>query len=141
LGIRPAIGPCPLDASLASLKSINARHYADKVTQSTTTKNLNTVVDRSVVDVSAEMNIIRAGKAQKIGESYIVNGRTYSVHDGTLYPTSGPGVYTLDRGGYKTLGVLNKFGNTSQADEILKNMGVSDQTKAIALDVWRKIKK
>ncbi|WP_454907450.1 hemagglutinin repeat-containing protein [Variovorax gossypii] len=123
------------------LKSINTRHYADKVNQSSVAKDLNTVVDRLIVDVQADMNAIRAGEAKNIGNNYLINNRLYGAHDGTLYPISGPGLYTLDRGAYKALGVLNKFGDTPQADNILKNMGISDQTREVALNVWRVIKK
>jgi len=130
-----------VDEALASLNSPATRHYADKVTQSSVAKEVNTVVDRSVVDMSADVAAIRSGQAQKIGDTFVVNGRTYGMHDGTLYPMSGPGLYTLDRGSYKALGILNKFGNTPQADVILKNMGVSAETKTAALKVFEVIKK
>lgn len=91
--------------------------------------------------MSADVAAIRSGEAQKIGDTFVVNGRTYGMHDGTLYPMSGPGFYALDRGGYKALGVLNKFGDTPQADIVLKNMGVSAKTKAVALEVFKVIKK
>lgn len=93
-----------------------------------------------MVDVSADVAAIRYGQAQKIAGTYVVNGRTYGVYDETLYPISGPGLYQLDRGGYQALGVLNKFGNTPQADSILSRMGVSSETKAAALKVWEVIK-
>jgi len=128
-------------SKVASLNSPATRHYADKVTQSSVAKEVNTVVDRSVVDMSADVAAIRSGQAQQIGDTFVVNGRTYGMHDGTLYPMSGPGLYTLDRGGYKALGVLNKFGDTPQTDVILKNMGVSAETKAAALKVFEVIKK
>jgi filamentous hemagglutinin len=130
-----------VDETLASLSSPSTRHYADKVTQSSVAKEVNTVVDRSVVDMSADVAAIRSGQAQKVSDTFVVNGRTYGMHDGTLYPMSGPGLYTLDRGGYKALGVLNKFGDTPQADMILKNMGVSAETKATALEVFKAVKK
>lgn len=124
---------------LASLKAPNTRHYADKVTQGSLVKDKNTVVDRSVVDLNADVAAIRAGQARKVGENFIINDRVYGAHDGTLYPISGPGLYLLDRGGYKALGVLNKFGNSPRADEILKSMKIDDQARAEALKVWRAI--
>ncbi len=130
-----------VNESLASLNSPPTRHYADKVTQTTVAKEFNTVTDRSVVDISADVSAIRSGQSQVIGDTFVVNGRTYGMHDGTLYPMSGPGLYTLDRGGYKALGVLNKFGDTPQAQVILNNMGVSAETKAAALNVFKAIKK
>ncbi|WP_199866016.1 hypothetical protein [Acidovorax sp. GW101-3H11] len=131
----------PVDESLASLNSPATRHYADKVTQTSVAKEVNTVIDRSVVDVSADVTAIRSGQGKQIGDTFVVNGRTYGMHDGTLYPMSGAGLYTLDRGGYKALGVLNKFGNTPQTEIILRNMGVSPETKAAALVVFEAIKK
>lgn len=124
---------------LVSLKAPNTRHYADKVTQGSLAKDKNTVVDRSVVDLNADVTAIRAGQAQKVGDNFIINDRVYGAHDGTLYPISGPGLYLLDRGGYKALGVLNKFGNSPRADEILRSMKIDDQARAEALKVWRAI--
>ncbi len=86
---------------LVSLKAPNTRHYADKVTQGSLAKDKNTVVDRSVVDLNADVTAIRAGQAQKVGDNYIINDRIYGAHDGTLYPISGPGLYLLDRGGIR----------------------------------------
>jgi filamentous hemagglutinin len=130
-----------LDESLTSLNSPAMRHYADKVKQTSLAKEVNTVVDRSVVDMSADIAAIRSGEAKKVGDTFIVNGRTYGVHNGTLHPIAGPGLYTLDRGGYKALGVLNKFGDTPRADVVLRNMGVSVETKAAALKVFKAINK
>ncbi len=134
-------GQAPGVNTLEDLKSPGTRHYADKVSQSSVAKEINTVIDRSVVDVNADVIAIRSGDAMRVGDTYIVNGRTYGSHDGTLFPISGPGLYTLDRGAYKALGVLNKFGDSALADTILKNMGVSDATKASALNVWKAITK
>jgi hypothetical protein len=67
-----------------------------------------------------------------------VNGRTYGVHDGTLYPISGTGFHQLNRGAFQALGVLNKFGDTSQARVILarmKNVGPSEIEAALL--AWR----
>ena len=129
------------DETLNSLSSPSSRHYAEKVTQKSFTKDLNTVVDRSVVDLTADVAAIRAGKAQRVGNTFTVNNRVYGVHDGTLYPISGPGFYTLDRGAYKALGVYNKFGDTSQANIILNNMGISEQARVSAIQVWSAVKK
>jgi len=80
---------------------------------------------------------INAGEAYKIGDKFIVNDRTYGFHNGTLYPISGPGFHTLDRGAYKALGVFNKFGNSQQAKSILKNMEIGNEQIEEALNLWR----
>ena len=67
----------------------------------------NTVIEPGV-DVQADVAAINSGLAKRIGNTFEVKGRVYGVHDGTLYPISGPGFQTLDRGGLKALGVFNK---------------------------------
>ena len=148
LGRQPAINGGRVDvkirtaAELASLKSPNARHYADKVKLSSRAKRVNTVIDRSVVNIGADMAAIRSGQAQQVGDTFIVNGRTYGMHDGTLYPISGPGLYKLDRGTYKALGILNESGgDTPEADMKLKEERISIEAKAEALKVFKEIHK
>ena len=58
------------------------------------------------------------------------------MHDGTVYPISGEGFVTLDRGGYKAVGVYKKFGETPQAETILNNMGISAETRSQALNIY-----
>lgn len=89
------------------------------------------------VDLSADIAAINAGKAVRNGNTFIINGRIYGVHDGTLYPISGSGLVTLDRGGYKALGVYKKFGNTPHANTILDNMGINQATRNEALKVYK----
>ncbi len=86
-----------VNESLASLNSPVTRHYADKVTQTTVAKEVNTVIDRSVVDISADVSAIRSGQSQMIGDTFVVNGRTYGIHDGTL-PNVGAGAIYLGSG-------------------------------------------
>ncbi|NHZ42497.1 hemagglutinin repeat-containing protein [Massilia aquatica] len=124
------------------LKAPNPRHYADKVKQNTNVGDENTVIDRSVVDISADVLAINLGKAEKIGRVYhLENGRAYSFHDDILYPVSGPGLYPLDRGEFKALGVLNKFGESPQAYTIMKNMGIPQERISKALEVYKVINK
>ena len=119
----------------------NKRHYADKVIQGTSTAKLkNTVINRKIVNVQEDVAAIRSGKAVKKGEDFIVNGRIYGVHgNGTLFPKSGPGLYELDRGGYQALGILNKFGNTKKASEIMDKSGITHDAREAALKVWEDI--
>jgi filamentous hemagglutinin len=103
------------------------------VNQSTVAKNLNTVIEPGV-DVAGDVARIQAGKAARMNGNYIINGRAYGVHDGTLYPISGPGFHQLSRGAFQALGVLNKFGNTPQAHTILgrmKNVGPAEIEAAL----------
>lgn len=103
------------------------RHFADKIATSSTAKGTTTIVDRSVVNVSADVTAIRSGKAQKIGDTYVIDGRTYGIHDGTIFPMAGEGFYTFDRGAYKAYGFLNEYGNTAETFKLMKKAQLSDE--------------
>nr|WP_319392652.1 RHS repeat-associated core domain-containing protein [uncultured Desulfobacter sp.] len=118
-----------------NFKGPAGRHTLTSVNQKTVAKNLNTVIEPGV-DVASDVAAINKGLAQKIGDKFVVKGRTYGMHDGTLYPVSGAGFHQLDRAAFKALGVLNKFGNTSKANQIINNMGLSDDAVKAALKAW-----
>lgn len=120
---------------LANLKSPNKRHYLGSINQKTAAKDLNTVIAPSV-DVAGDVAGIRSGQGTVQGNTISINGRTYGYHDGVLYPMSGDGFYTLDRGAFKAIGVYNQFGNVARAETILDNMGVDAATRQQALNVW-----
>jgi|GEM_PF-6123835 len=115
------------------------RHDPTKVTTKSLPKEKNTMID-STVDVDADVEAIRNGKATRNGDQFSVNNRTYGVHadTGKLYPVSGDGFTTLDRGGYKALGVYNVFGNTDKANDILDKMKINPDQRQKALGVWEK---
>lgn len=118
------------------LRAPARRHYLNKVDQGTLAKDVNTVIEPRV-NVAVDVAAINNGVATRIGGNFLINGRTYGVHNGTLYPISGTGFYTLDRGAFKALGVYNQFGNTPRAAEILDKMGISDNTRQQALNAWQ----
>ncbi|VVS94184.1 FG-GAP-like repeat-containing protein [Desulfoluna spongiiphila] len=122
--------------SVFNFKGPAGRHTLTSVNQKTFVRKLNTVIEPGV-DVASDVASINKGLAQKIGDKFIVNGRTYGMHDGTLYPISGPGFHQLDRAAFKALGVFNKFGNTSKANQIINNMGLSQDAISSALKAWR----
>jgi hypothetical protein len=122
-----------------AFKGPAARHSAARVSQKTLTKELNTVIEPGI-DVASDVKAINEGLAQKQGGNFIINDRTYGMHDGTLYPISGPGFHQLNRPSFKALGVLNQFGETPQAFEILKKMKTSDGDLAAASAVYRRLK-
>jgi hypothetical protein len=97
----------------ATLRRPARRHWGATVTQKTVAKNLNTVIEPGV-DVAGDVAAIRAGRATRVDGQYVVNGRTYGVHDGALYPVSGPGFHQLNRGSFQALGMLNKVGDTAR---------------------------
>jgi hypothetical protein len=115
------------------------------VGQKTVAKKLNTVVGKGV-DVAGDVAAINAGQATRSGANFIVNGRTYGVHNGTLFPISGPGLTQLNRSAFKSFGVFNKFGNTPQAARILNSMRASGgrmihlRDRVAALRVWQSLK-
>lgn len=117
-------------------KSPAARHRLDKVRQSTLTKNLNTVSEPGL-NVAADVAAINSGLAQRVGDRFIVNGRTYGHHDGILYPISGPGLHQLDRGGFRALGILNVFGDTPRAAEIMQMRKLTAEAIEAGRTAWR----
>src|SRR5262245_44530536 len=77
-----------------------ARHYLFRVTPRTLAKGMNTVIEPGV-DVTGDVAAVNAGQATRLGDTFVINGRTYGVHAGTLYPISGPGFHQLNRGAFK----------------------------------------
>jgi hypothetical protein len=134
---RPGVGAA--EAPKQPLRPPAARHTATRVGQRTLAKEVNTVIEPGV-DVAGDVAAINAGKATRVGGNWVVNGRTYGAHDGTLYPIEGPGFHQLTRGAFKALGVYNKFGNTAEAAEILSKMGTSAADRAAALRVHQGIR-
>ena len=127
---------------ISDIKAPNSRHYFNKITQKTTTKELNTVIDSSV-DVAADIAAIKNGQAKIKGNQITVNGRVYERKStGTLYPVSGDGFTTLNRGEFNALGIYQKFGNSKQANDILNRIpGMTNETKLKALQVFNRNKK
>lgn len=139
-GAARRIDPSPFNGvDLADMKAPVRRHDGTKVTQKSPAKDQNTIYGPGV-DVNADVAAIRRGEATRSGETLSVNGRNYGVHPetGRLYPKSGDGLFELDRGAYKALGVLNKFGDTPQAHSILDRMhDVGAPQVEAALNAWR----
>ena len=118
---------------------LNKRHLAISINQKTLAKQTNTVALPSV-NFEADAAVINSGNAGKIGDQYYVNGRTYGQHDGTLYPISGTGLYKLDRGAFKALGILNEFGDTERSGTIFKSMKMTPEAINSAREVYNQIK-
>ncbi|MCK6548187.1 hypothetical protein L6R52_20220, partial [Myxococcota bacterium] len=118
------------------LRAPARRHQLTSVQQSTVAKDWNSVFEPGV-DVAGDVRAINEGRAERRGDRWIVNGRTYGSHDGTLYPIEGEGIHRLDRGAFKALGVYNQFGLTPRAEEILGRMGIGDAQRDAAQRAWR----
>ena len=106
LPLRPARAPA-------------SRHRAQSVTQRTLARPINTVIE-PWVDVGGDVLDINAGRAIRVGQRFLVNGRRYHQEaNGTLYPVDGVGFHVLDRGAFRALGVDNEFGLSERAETIL----------------------
>jgi hypothetical protein len=128
---------CGMASPAGRFRPPGARHRLTKVGQKTLARDVTTVIEPGV-DIAGDVAAINQGLAQRVGDRFIINGRTYGAHtNGTLYPISGPGFIQLDRGAFKGLGVLNKFGDTPQAAEIMGRMGLSPEAQAAARGAWR----
>ncbi len=117
------------------------RHYFSKINKSSPPKDLNTIIDPSV-NVELDVKAINAGNAKKVGNDYVINGRTYGVtSNGELFPKTGTGFYQLNRGEYKALKLLKQFGNTERGMEILKLNQFDNATINKAIEVYEQINK
>ncbi|MDP3542013.1 MAG: hypothetical protein Q8T11_06030, partial [Elusimicrobiota bacterium] len=183
LGLRPAapapevaaaLGPAPSAASRtpaggnrsnlappdpppAGLKPPNARHRAQRVTQGSVAKSVNTVAE-PWVPMGEHVRIISlgegvhavGGKVFRVEAAHGPGGQLfrlietgpapkvwrYGVHDTSFHPVDGPGLHVLSRGAFKALGTLNTLG-PERAGPILTRIGVSEADRALALKVWR----
>ncbi|MEQ1572034.1 MAG: RHS repeat-associated core domain-containing protein, partial [Myxococcota bacterium] len=119
------------------LRGPASRHKLSGVKQGTVAKELYTVIEPGI-DVAGDVAAINQGFALRVGNNFHLNGRVYGSHDGTLYPISGQGFHQLNRGAYQALGVLNKFGDTPKAQEILGRMhNVGPEEIEAASAAWR----
>ena len=120
------------------LRAPAPRHWIRKAKQGTLARKQNTVIEPHI-DVAADVLAINRGLAKRIGDTFEIHGRVYGVKEArTLYPISGPGFFTLNRGAFQALGVLNKFGDTPTTMNILsrmKNVGPAEIEAALA--AWR----
>ncbi len=124
----PKLNGTPLD----QLQPPNAsRHRYDSVSESSVSKGTNTVAE-PWVDMAQDAADIRAGRGAVIGSEVHVNGRIYGAHDGRLYPIMGDGLHQLDRGGFKALQTLKKFGDTPRAAEIMARQGITPDAESSA---------
>ncbi|NML37498.1 hypothetical protein HHL17_09880 [Chitinophaga sp. G-6-1-13] len=119
---------------------LTGRHLGSKINQKSLAKEWNTVSDGSF-EFKVDVDAINAGKAERVGNEFHINNRIYGEHDGTLYPISGEGLYKLDRGAFKALGLLNQFGNTERTRTIMQSMKMEEKTINQATEVYNKINK
>jgi len=120
-----------------------SRHFITQVKQNTYAREINTVI-APIVNFQADVAAINAGEAEYFidnngATNFRINNRIYGVHQDTytLYPISGIGLYQLDRGAFKALGVYNKFGDTTETRKILDKMGASPEQRQAALIAWQ----
>lgn len=102
-------------------------------------KDQNTVIAPDV-DVSADLATINRGEAERDGDTYTLRdtGRRWGQKpSGVAYPIDGPGLYPLGRGAYRTLQILNHYGNEERAAVRLDQEPIDPTEKAEGLRVWR----
>lgn len=102
----------------------------------------NTVIEPGV-DVAGDVAKINAGRAARDANgNWVVNGRTYGMHEGgTVFPIEGPGLHPLSRGGFKALGAYNEFGNTAEAAAWMTRRKISAEAQAEGLRVYEAIRR
>ena len=123
------------------------RHQWSKVGKNTRVKGKTSLVD-DTVNLAEDAKLINQGHAQKISgpngpEWRLPNGRKYGVHDGTLYPIKGPGIYgPMSRGTFKALTFLKKQGDSPGAwKQIRMDKSISPAEASKAYDYFNKLNK
>lgn len=136
-------------AKLANIKDPNSRHNGAAVNPKTTAKENNTVVSNSV-NMKQDTQLIKNGDAINLGRDpktgdtlhSLSNGRVYAEKsNGKIYSYSGTGVYQLDRGSYRALGIYNKYGDTPAAKEALNLNRINPESQSMGHKVWKEVHK
>jgi hypothetical protein len=112
------------------------RHDSTRVGPKSLSREKNTVVDPTV-DTAKDAEALLAGRGRRIGNQWVVNGRTYEIHHNRFVPVSGPGVHSLGRQGYQALAVYNEHGITPRAKQELDRRQIPEQARVEAQRVWR----
>jgi hypothetical protein len=117
--------------------SPHPRHRLTRVNQRTLSRDVNSVIEPAV-DVAADIAAINRGEAECHGETFIIDGRRYGVEQsGRAFPIDCPGIHQLDRGGFKALGVYNRFGLSAKSEWILDRMDIEPAARDMAQRAWR----
>jgi len=84
------------------------RHFLARVGRRTPPNTAVNTVIMPRVDVMGDVEAIRAGRAIRTGNQFVVNNRTYVLEPGgRLFPRDGDGFYQLSCGAYRALALYN----------------------------------
>jgi hypothetical protein len=129
----------------SSLKKPVRRHDPCRTKGGDPTKERNSMIDPDYKDaINRDLDDIIAGKVQKTGETWNVNGRSYGMHNGSLHPVSGPGIVDLSRPQHQLIQQLNgnSLENARKFGDAMKRKGIMDQDAIdTVMELWRKCKK
>lgn len=128
------------------LKPPNRRHDPCRVKPNDPTKENNSMIDPDHADqVGQDIQDIIGGKVPKQGEDWAINGRTYSQHNGSVFPKSGPGIVQLpNRMQHQLLGQLNtnSYSNAMKfADNLIAKGLMTEEEFKQVMDLWKKCPK
>lgn len=123
---------------LNSLKGpLSKRHVLGSIGKKSMPKNNNTII-MPWVDYNKDIEAIKKGEYNKVNGNYEINGRTYGIHDGRLYPIVGEGFVTLNRNQYKLLIELKTNPNNPHMENIKKGLKLSDIEEKEVYELLRK---
>ena len=105
---------------------LTKRHVLGSIGKKSTAKNNNTVI-MPWVNYNKDIEGIKKGEYNKVNGNYEINGRTYGIHDGRLYPISGKGFVTLTRHEYQILIILKTQSQNPKLLEILNNINATKE--------------
>jgi hypothetical protein len=132
---RPEAGESEVYTPTRTHLAPNRRHRLNNISQRTPPHgDVNTII-MPTVNVAGDVDAINSGQAYKRGNDIYINGRVYREHPetGRLIPIRGEGFVQATRAQYRTIGVYRTFeGNLERAEEILDNMGISEEDRLFA---------
>lgn len=90
--------------------------------------------------IEEDRRLINAGQADRDGNTFHINGRTYVEKGGTgtFYPIGGEGTITVDRDTHRCLSIFARYNGPTDAafHEINRDPRINDEQRDTALDLW-----
>ena len=116
------------------------RHVLTSIGKQSSPKENNTIILPGI-DYKKDIEDIKKGLYNKVNDTYIVNNRTYGIHDGRFHPIKGEGFVTLNRDQYKLLKELKMNPNNPYMDNIKKGLKLSDTQEKEVYELFKLLRK
>ena len=91
------------------------------------------------MSMSADVEAINLGQAERVGSDFKINGRVYGIEsNGTLFPRSGDGIVQMNRGSYWALQTMIQFGDDPERLALqMSRQGIGETEQELAAGVFK----